>query len=75
MVDSLLKTNDLPKLEECLKSSEKITTNVGTILEAFVTVDINSIMKGVQECDIILKDLPQELEKCGELGHDQDRIV
>jgi len=58
MVDGLLKTNDLPKLEECLKSSDRITTNVGHILEAFVRVDINSIIMGVQECVGIVKDLP-----------------
>jgi len=33
-------------------------TQVGHIMKAFVTVDINNIIKGVEECITIIKDLP-----------------
>lgn len=44
-------------------------------MAAFNTIDINSIIKGAEEVVGILKDLPKELEKCGDLGRDHDRLV
>jgi len=75
MVNGLLKGNDIPELENCLSVSDKVAANVAHIIQAFFTIDINSIIKGVEECVGIVLSLPKELEACTDLGYDGERIV
>lgn len=75
MVNRLLEHNDLPQLEKCLHATDGLATKIGNVMEHFVKIDINSTIKGVEECIGIVKTLPQDLETCNVLGHDGDRIT
>jgi len=44
-------------------------------MEDFLSIDINHIIRGVEECIDIVKHLPEELASCDNMGHDSDRIT
>jgi hypothetical protein len=61
MVNSLLQANDLKELETCVHASDKLAADVANIMTTFITLDINSIVHGVEECIGIIKSIPEEL--------------
>ena len=75
LVNRLLDVNDLPQLETCLKATDGATTKIANVMDHFRVLDINNIIKGVEECIGIVMGLPEELKACKVLGHDGDRIT
>ena len=65
MISGLLEKNsDLPPLEECIKSSNRLIQDIDTLIDNLNSTKISSIINAVKGSADLIKTIPAELAPC-----------
>uniref|UniRef100_A0A7S3IUC5 Uncharacterized protein n=1 Tax=Strombidium inclinatum TaxID=197538 RepID=A0A7S3IUC5_9SPIT len=74
MLYSLIGKDDLPDIKSCLKDAEDIEVQVMAALSDIAKLDLNDIIKGVEELGQVIKELPKDLKGCESMAGDLAKI-
>ena len=74
LIYGLIGKDDLPELQKCLKDSEKLDQEISEAIADFSKGDFQDVLKGVEVIGEIIKELPQDLQDCGDIQDDVAKI-
>uniref|UniRef100_A0A7S3CQ13 Uncharacterized protein n=1 Tax=Strombidium rassoulzadegani TaxID=1082188 RepID=A0A7S3CQ13_9SPIT len=74
LIFGLIKKDDLPEIQKCLKDSENLEVQIVNALADVSKGDLQDILKGVQEIGQILQELPVDLSDCQGMSGDIAKI-
>ena len=74
IIDGLIGKNDLPELQKCMKDSADLDRDIEEAINDFSKGDVADIIKGVQAIGRIIQEFPQDLQDCGDIQDDINRI-
>merc|ERR1712167_194616 len=65
---------DLPEIQKCLKDSGDLDKDIEEAINDFSKGDVPDIIKGVEAIGRIIQELPVDLQDCGDIQDDVNRI-
>merc|ERR1712167_73684 len=74
IIDGLIGKNDLPEIQKCLKDSGNLDKDIEEAISDFEKGDVPDIIKGVEAIGRIIQELPVDLQDCGDIQDDVNRI-
>jgi hypothetical protein len=74
IIDGLIGKNDLPEIQKCMKDSAGLDQDIEEAIQDFQKGDVPDIIKGVQAVGKIIQELPNDLQDCGDIQDDVNRI-
>ena len=74
IIDGLIGKNDLPEIQKCLSDSTNLDQDIEKAISDFSKGDGPDIIKGVEAIGRIVQELPVDLQDCGDIQGDINRI-
>ena len=75
LIEGLIQKDDLPEIQECMKNTETVATEVNKIVNEMSAGTFDAIIQGVKDIAALIQQLPTDLKDCENIQGDVAKIT